>query len=209
MEVKNGRIPPGTQEKYRASDDLLDWLSRQFGIFGDIFKASAYGSSLYAIRNVEYAYHILVENWQNYVEGQFIQRVALLLGDGLMVSEGDLWKRQRRMIQPAFNHESIGTLIKVMMDVNAGLLGKWQLAAERNESVNVTHDVTGTVLEVVPHFIFGDDYELVSSHFDILSQEKTRDIAFAASFRALGKIILQVIDRRRKPPPRLRMLRVS
>src|SRR5277367_5196410 len=99
MELNQGRIPPGPQEKYRATDDLLNWMSQQFNTFGDIYKATVYGTGMYGTRNVEFAHHVLVENWQNYVKGQGIKRVALLLGDGLMVSEGELWKRQRRMIQ--------------------------------------------------------------------------------------------------------------
>jgi len=200
MEVKNGRIPPGPQEKYRVTDDLLDWMSCQFRIFGDIYKASVYGTSVYAIRDIDFAHHVLVENWQNYVKGQIIKRVAFLLGNGLMVSKGDLWKRQRRMIQPAFNHESIGPLTKLITVVNSELLKKWQLAARRNESVNVTRDVSGMALEVVLRFILGDDYERVGFHFDLLTQEQARNIEFALSFRALGKIILQVIDRRRRDP---------
>jgi len=199
MEIKHGRIPPGPQEKYGVTDDLLDWMSRQFKIFGDIYKASVYGTSVYAIRNVEFAHHVLVENWQNYVKGQSIKRVALLLGNGLMVSHGDLWKRQRRMIQPAFNHESIiGPLTELITAVNSEFLRKWQLAAGRKESVNVTRDVSGMALEVVLRFILGDDYERIGSHFDLLSQEQARNVEFAMSFRSLGKIILQVIDRRRK-----------
>jgi len=200
MEVKHGRIPPGPQEEYRVTDDLLDWMSRQFRIFGDIYKASVYGTSVYAIRDVEFADHVLVENWQNYVKGLLIKRVALLLGNGLMVSKGDLWKRQRRMIQPAFNHESIGPLTKMITAVNSELLRKWQLAARRKESVNVTRDVSGMALEVVLRFILGDDYERVGFHFDLLSQEQARNMEFALSFRALGKVILQVIDRRQKDP---------
>src|SRR5580658_2164538 len=113
MEIQQGRIPPGPQEKYSVSDDLLDWMGHQFEIFGDIYKASIYETSVYAIRNVEFAHHVLVENWDNYAKGQIIKRVALLLGNGLMVSKGNLWKRQRRMIQPAFTHESIGLLTKM------------------------------------------------------------------------------------------------
>jgi cytochrome P450 len=50
----------------------------------------------------------------------------------------------------------------------------------------------------VLRFILGDDYELVGFHFDLLSQEPARNIEFATSFRSLGKIILQVVDRRRE-----------
>jgi cytochrome P450 len=198
MGAENGRIPPGPEEKYRSTDDLLDWMGRQFGKFGDTYKASVYGTSTYATRDLEFAHHVLVENWQNYVKGQGIRRVALLLGNGLMVSKGEVWKRQRRMIQPVFNHESVGPSTKMIAAVNVELLRKWELAAERNEGVNVTRDVSSMSLEVVLRFIFGDDYERVSSHFDLLSQEPARNMEFASSFRALGKIILQIMDRRRK-----------
>jgi len=53
-------------------------MGGQFKKFGDIYKASVYGTSMYATRDVEFAHHVLVENWQNYVEGQGIKRVALL-----------------------------------------------------------------------------------------------------------------------------------
>jgi cytochrome P450 len=198
MELRDVCIPPGPQEKYTVGDDLLVWMDRQFTVFGDIYKASIYGASVYAIRDAEFAHHVLVENWQNYLKGQAIRRVALLLGNGLMVSKGDLWKRQRRMIQPTFNHESIGRSIALITAVNMELLRKWQLAAQRNESVNVTRDVSRMALEVVLRFILGDDYEQVGSRFDLLSQEPARNIEFVFSFRALGKIILQVVDRRRK-----------
>jgi cytochrome P450 len=197
-EDKNGRIPPGPVEAYKATDDLLEWMGRQFTIFGDIYRASVYGATMYAFRDVDFAHHVLVANYQNYVKGQIIERVGALLGNGLMVSEGDVWKRQRRMIQPAFNHESIRPLTELITAVNVALCKKWQLAAQKNEGVNVTRDVSTMALEVVLRFIFGEDYEQVRVQFDLLSQEKARDMAFARSFRALGKIILQLMDRRRK-----------
>jgi len=200
MEVEHGRIPPGPQEKYKRTEDLLEWMGRQFEAFGDIYQASVYGTTVYATRDVEFANRVLVENSQNYVKGQYIRRVAYLLGNGLMVSKGELWKRQRRMIQPAFNHKSIGSMIELITAVNSRLLRKWQLAARRNESVNVTRDVSSVALEVVLRFILGEDYEQVGFHFDLL-MENARDMAFARSFRALGKIILQIVDQRRTNPP--------
>ena len=56
------------------------------------------------------------------------------------------------------------------------------------------------VLEVVLRSILGDDYEQIGFHFNILTDEPARDLAFAETFRALGKPILQVVDRRRKEP---------
>ena len=195
-----GRVPPQARREFRAGEDLLDWMRSQFQACGDTFQASLYGSKLYATRDPEHAYHALVERWQNYVKGQNIERVALLLGDGLMVSEGELWKRQRRMLQPQFSHKALGPLVPLISDVNLRLLLRWELTASRREPVNVTRDVSSMALEVVLRFILGDDYEQVGPKFDILNKEPARNMAFARSFRMLGKDLLQVIERRRNDP---------
>lgn len=191
------QIPSGPENEYRASDDLLEWMNSQFSKFGDTFKASAYGTTVYATRDLRLSRHVLVENWRNYVKGRFIKGIAFLLGNGLMVSEGQLWKRQRRMIQPAFHHTTVEALVKMMARVNCALLEKWRRAAQTGESVNVTHDASQTALEVVLRAIAGEDYEQFTVHFDLLSNVAARDLAFAQAFRALGKIILLTVARRR------------
>ena len=196
--VKGGRIPPPCQEEYRSTDDLFKWMSRQFKSAGNTYTASVYGTHIYLTRDPDFAYYVLVENWQNYVKGKLIKRIALLLGNGLIVSEGKLWKRQRRMIQPAFQHESIGALTGMIVSANAALLEKWRLAAQKKQSVNVTRDVSGLVLEIVLRFIFGADYNEAHDKFIGLSEDPARDLAFAQKFRSLGKIILEIAARRRR-----------
>jgi cytochrome P450 len=153
----NGRIPPGPIEAYSTSRELLSWMHGHFKRYGDIYKASVYGSSAYVISAPEYAQHILRTNWQNYTKGQEFKRVALLLGNGLVVSEGETWKRQRRMIQPAFHHDAIGALAGAIVTANAALLRTWEEAARRGERVNVTRDISLMVLEVTLTAIFGRD----------------------------------------------------
>jgi cytochrome P450 len=193
----NGRIPPGPIEAYSTSRELLSWMHGHFKRYGDIYKASVYGSSAYVISAPEYAQHILRTNWQNYTKGQEFKRVALLLGNGLVVSEGETWKRQRRMIQPAFHHDAIGALAGAIVTANAALLRTWEEAARRGERVNVTRDISLMVLEVTLTAIFGRDYGQVASHFSILSDEPARDLQFARAFRMLGNIVVEVAARRR------------
>ena len=50
---------------------------------------------------------VLVSNHRNYTKGMGLDRVKILLGKGLMTSEGDLWKRQRYMMQPFFHRRVI------------------------------------------------------------------------------------------------------
>src|SRR5271155_657103 len=198
MNFEQGRIPPGPAEKYDTSEDLLRWLNDQFDRFGSIYRASVYGTDTYVVCDPEYVDHVLRINWRNYKRGQAIKRIAFLLGNGLMVSEGEFWKSQRRMIQPAFHDKAIGALITVFSAANIALLKKWTVAAQKRESVNITSDISHMILKVMLISIFGDDYEQIAPRFNILSDESARDLQFAQRFRPLGKMVSEVAGQRRK-----------
>jgi cytochrome P450 len=198
MAAKPRRIPPGPDEKYHTSQDLLSWMSDNFKQFGDIYKASIYGANAYVVTDPQYASYVLRENWRNYKKGQLIKRIGLLLGNGLILSEGEFWKSQRRMIQPAFHNEAVGALTNVITKATVALLDKWRRAAQEKSSVNVTSDISLMILEIVLISIFGDDYQQVAPHFSVLSSESARDLQFAQAFRPLGKMVADVAAQRRK-----------
>ena len=189
--------PPGPAEPYSTTRDLLSWMNNNFMRYGNIYKASLYGSSVYVVSTPEYAEHVLRKNWQNYKKGLAIKRIAWLLGNGLMVSEGKFWKNQRRMIQPAFRHNAIDALTHVITAANAALLKRWKRAAHEKKSVNVTRDISLMIVESVLTAIFGVDCEHVLPHFNILTDESARNLQFAEKFRSLGTIINWVATERR------------
>lgn len=190
--------PPGPTEKYDPSRDLLGWLIQNFKEFGTIYRISIYGAYAYVVSEPRYVDHVLRENWQNYRKGQANKRVALLLGNGLMVSEGDLWKRQRRLIQPVFHREVVSGFLKMLVDSSNVLLEKWTALALEGRSINVTREVSLWVLEVVLRSIFGDDFERIAQAFAILSSESARNLQFAQTFRPLREVVRNLIGERRQ-----------
>jgi cytochrome P450 len=198
MTFEQGRIPPGPAERYNTSEDLLRWMKDKFDRFGSIYRASVYGTDVYVVSDPEHVDHVLRINWRNYKRGQAIKRIAFLLGNGLIVSEGEFWKSQRQMIQPAFHDKAIGALLNVISAANLELLKKWKDAAQERKSVNITSDISHMVLKVVLISIFGEDYEQVAPHFDILSADSARNLEFAQKFRPLGKVVSGVAGQRRK-----------
>jgi cytochrome P450 len=200
MLILHTNIPPGPIRQYDPKEDLLGWMNDHFRIFGDIFKASIYGVTAYVTRNSLHANHVLADNSHNYRKGLATKRIAMLLGNGLMVSEGQFWRTQRRMIQPAFHRRTIGRLFENIVKSNLQLLRKWELAACRADSINITRDINHMILDVILMAIFGSDYMRVADHFEILSNEHARDLGFAQTFGTLRKIVQNVIDRRRDKP---------
>jgi hypothetical protein len=63
-----GRRTPGPAEKYDLAQDLLSWMGDQFDRFGDIFRASIYGTNACVTREPRHGQHVLRENWQNYTK---------------------------------------------------------------------------------------------------------------------------------------------
>src|SRR5277367_1751909 len=92
------RFPPGPPKQYSSAEDLFRWMNDNFARYGDIYKASVFGSDVYVVSAPEYCERILRRNWRNYARsGQVVKRIALLLGNGLVASNGEFWASQRRM----------------------------------------------------------------------------------------------------------------
>jgi cytochrome P450 len=193
------RVPPGPAAKYDSAEDLFRWMNENFVLYGDIYRASVFGSEVYVVSAPDYCERILRRNWRNYSRnGQVVKRISLLLGNGLIASNGEFWAGQRRMIQPAFLKDSIGGLVDNIVKINAALLDKWKAAARLEEQINVTHDVSRLILKITLTAIFGADYDTVAPYFDILAGESARNFAFAVTFRPLGRIIVDLAERRRR-----------
>jgi len=190
-------LPPGPTEPFDPTQDLAPWLEARRVEYGDIYQASIYGHTVYVISDPAHVQHVLRRNWKNYTKGPAIKRVELLLGRGLMTSEGKLWKIQRRRVQPAFSDQAVGGFTPVIADANAALVERWRQAARIGESVNVTHDISLMVMEIVLRSLFGTDYIRVAPHFAILAEEQVRDLKFAQNFIPLRKVVRELVDERR------------
>ena len=83
----------------------------EFEQHGDAFRvhSPALERDLWVLSHPDHVRHVLVDHHANFTKGIGIERVAILLGNGLMTSEGDHWRRQRKMVQPAFHRKVIAT----------------------------------------------------------------------------------------------------
>ena len=126
----------------------------------------------------------------------------MLLGNGIIVSDGSYWRKQRRMIQPAFSRQCIEQLTVKMQKANELWLGSWLQKAEAGTSIDVTAEVSELSLEIILRSLFSDDLDMLTEQeggnpFAILTEDMARDIQLAIRFRALRKLVQQLIDRRR------------
>lgn len=180
--------------------DALTALAQGFRRFGDAYTAysPALKRDLWVLSHPDHVRYVLVDHHANFTKGIGIERVAILLGNGLMTSEGDHWRRQRRMVQPAFHRKVIATWMPHIHTATERLAERWRAAAMRGEPVNVTQDMSEATLEVVLLALFGDALPRFGASFALLTDHTARNLAFAYQFRQLGRLILDDVARRRR-----------
>lgn len=69
--------------------------------------------------------HVLVENHKNYQKSRNYAGLKVILGQGLVTSEGDVWKKQRKLAQPAFHRERIASFVRAMSECTTDMLARW------------------------------------------------------------------------------------
>ncbi len=185
------------------ADDAIRHTSELAAIHGDIFRfySPSRRADLWLINHPDDVKRVLVSNHKNYTKGLGLDRVKILLGHGIMTSEGELWKRQRYMMQPSFHRRVITEFSKLIDACNERFIAKWEAQTARGDLVNITDDMSELTLEIVLLSIFGTDLDRLekdfgSNPFDIVTKETARDLKFAYKFRQLAKLVGQLAKRR-------------
>jgi cytochrome P450 len=202
--AKNAPPEAELQFDVGSTDDSLEQMISLFARYGDTYRVfvPARRSYTYVIHHPDDVKRVLVSNHRNYIKGIGLDRVRILLGKGIMTSEGELWKRQRYMMQPMFHRRVIGEFASLIGEANDRLLTRWEALATRGEPVNLTDEMSELTLEIVLRSIFGRDLDRLSRQpggnpFDVITKEPSRDLQFAYKFRSLGRLVAQLMARRR------------
>src|SRR5437764_558005 len=196
---------PELQFDIGSTDDSLERMIELFARLGDTYRVfvPARGSYTYVIHHPDDVKRVLVSNHRNYTKGIGLDRVRILLGKGIMTSEGELWKRQRYMMQPFFHRRMVTEFAQRIAAVNERRLERWEQRARAGEIVNLTDEMSELTLEIVLRAILGLDLDrlteqLGANPFEVVTREPARDLQFAYKFRSLTKLVAQLIARRRE-----------
>ncbi|MDE3196658.1 MAG: cytochrome P450 [Acidobacteriota bacterium] len=112
----------------------------------------------YLVNDPDYIQHVLQENHQNYRKGERYRRAMWpLVGNGLPNSEGDFWKRQRRMIQPAFLRKHHEKYAAAIVDRSESVIASWRRKAAAGTPIDVRPEVMHLTLGSLLRTVFGCD----------------------------------------------------
>ena len=159
--------PPGPKGQFimgsmrEFNRDTLGFIERCRD-YGDVVYSRYLYVHAYFIYNPNDIEAILTTDARSYRKAQtlrspFFQR---LVGNGLVTSEGEFWRRQRRLAQPAFHRQRISSYGEIMVQYARRMIDTWQDGEERD----LSRDMTRLTLEIVVKTLFNSDVSRDADH---------------------------------------------
>lgn len=195
--------------------DPLGFLCDMRDRHGDVVDVAIGPLKVTLLHHPDQVEDILVTRNRLWQKDRFLQTTLRpVLGDGLLSSEGDFWRKQRRLAQPAFHRDRIAAYAGIMVDHASRLAGDWRDGQERD----VHKDMMRVTVDIVAHALFGanvddkrddvaeaieatlavvsDPFELFVPALKRLPTPQRRRLGRAVA--AMDAIIYGVIEQRRK-----------
>ncbi len=133
--------------------DPLGFLSHMARRYGDTVAYSFAGHPVVQLNHPDDIERLLVGSHKHLVKDQVTQALSVMLGQGLVTSEGELWKRQRRLAAPSFAKKHVDGYGERMVDLAVA----WVDGLVPGRRVDVHHEVLGLTRDIVLVCLFGTD----------------------------------------------------
>lgn len=136
--------------------DPYGFMTRMAREYGDVVAWENPDGMIYQLNHPDQIEHVLVQRNENYIKGENFQHIlGPMTGNGILNSEGAVWRRNRHLIQPAFHPERIRNYAAMMTDFTEEMLEKWN----DGETRSIHDDMMGVTLQIVARALFGVDID--------------------------------------------------
>jgi len=162
------------------NNDSLGFITR-CRKFGDVVRSRFLYVHAYFLYNADDIEALLTTKAKSFRKAGSLRSpfFARLVGNGLVTSEGDFWRRQRRLAQPAFHRQRISTYGEVMVDYAQRAIDKWR----PSEEIDISKDMTRLTLEIVVKTLFNADVSNDADHVGAMLSEVVKPFASQATLK--------------------------
>lgn len=141
----------------RARQNPLQFFLSAARQYGDVVFLRMGFHRVYLISHPSLIKHVLEDNVHNYRKGGRIEEIKPLFGEGVTTSEGDLWRRQRSLVQPAFHRQHLARLDTLMTGATAAMLERWGSAAACGQPLDCAVEMMRLTREIALTALFSAD----------------------------------------------------
>src|SRR5690349_13011296 len=180
-------LPPGPKGSLimgvmrEFNRDTLGFITRCRRDYGDVVRSRFLYVTAYFVYNPADIETLLTTNAKSFRKAQSLRSPFFhrLVGNGLVTSEGDFWRRQRRLAQPAFHRQRISSYGDIMVQYANRALANWHDGEHRD----LSKDMTRLTLEIVVKTLFNSDVSRDADHVGAMLSQIARPFASQATLK--------------------------
>src|SRR5262249_32100052 len=125
--------------------------------YGDLVCFRVAGPNFLAA-HPDYIEYLLLKNHRGYPHAEFQnENWRTIVGEGLVVSDGDFWLRQRRLVQPAFHRQRLAAFGRMMSETTAEMLDTWRGPVEEGKPLDLRVEMMRLTLTILAKAMFSTD----------------------------------------------------
>jgi cytochrome P450 len=158
MTTNGNRVPPGPKGlpvvgvSFELLGDALSLLRRVAREYGDIVRIPVAFGERILLNLPDWIEQLLVIQQSKFHKSTLSKEATeRLLGQGLLISEGEFWRRQRRLAQPAFHRARINEYAATMVEIAERHLQEWRGGEQRD----MAHEMMALTLDIAVRTLFG------------------------------------------------------
>jgi cytochrome P450 len=136
--------------------NALEFLEKATATYGDFFPLRVFMGESYLLNHPAHVEHVLQSNYRNYRKSPMLEKLKPILGEGLFLSEGELWTQQRKLIAPSFHRQRVDAMGATMVEVIGEHVAKWAALAKTGAEFDLSEDMSFLALEVALRTMFGN-----------------------------------------------------
>ena len=141
----------------RARTAVYGWSELAFHSWH--FKRNVLGHTVHVVLNPEWVQRVLLDNAANYEKPRLVKRIlAPTIGRGLLSSDGELWRSQRKIVAASFTPPAIDALVPIFASVGEQMADGWT-AGMRDMAV----ECTSATMNVIAQALFSGDARLTTA----------------------------------------------
>ena len=146
--------------------DPIRYLMDAWPRYGDVVRLNIRGMTVHLVTQPDHIQHVLVRRRDNYFKGYGYDDQKLLLGEGLITSEGELWERQHRLIQPFFTPRGVTQFVEIMIGAIRNMLVRWESLADGERVIQVDDEMVRLTGNIIARILFNRNLDDEASRID-------------------------------------------
>lgn len=144
----------------RNTAEFLLGLQRDYG---EMVRIRLGPMTVHQVTDPEAVRRVLVENNANYVRGPLYEQFGVVMGKGLLTSDGDFWRGHRRAVQPVFLKNAVTDIVPNIVAATEEMLDEWEAKAARDEPVDLMTEMLRLTLVTLSRSLFAYDIKPASA----------------------------------------------